>query len=293
MLAAAQESAPDHVVVDLHLGGVSGFDLARTLGEQRTSILVDEDEPDLESLRRNGLQIMVRPRGGAESLAEQIERRLAGEKRLRADVEAVDPSDPAAVRARLLAIVDGDEDALMRAALEDPTTHLLAGSYLRRRRLDEAWLHASANGLGLGVMRIALDGLDALARDPDALRRAELEVAGVLLTELDGCDLPARDAPGEFLVLAPGASAAELGRRAFQLVGETRTLRADGALTVSVGIAHAPHGGDGSAKSVESAADLVARAGDALEAARRAGDGRVCLWQGVQELDESDYRAQG
>lgn len=293
MLAAAQESAPDHVVVDLHLGGVSGFDLARALGEQRTSILVDEDEPDLDALRRNGLQIMVRPRGGAESLADQIERRLAGEQRLRADVEAVDPSDPEAVRTRMLAIVGGDEDALMRAALEDPTTHLLTGSYVRRRRLDEAWLHAAQSGLALGLMRIALDGLDAIARDPDALRRAELDVAGVLLTELDGCDLPARDAPGEFLVLAPGATAADLGRRAFQLVGEARTLRPNAELSVSVGIAHVPNAGGGAPPSIGSAEELVARAGDALDAARRTGDGRVCLWQGAQVLDEADYRARG
>lgn len=289
VVEAAREGTPDLVVVDLHLKGLHGIEVAQSIGPERTSILVDEAEPGIDDLQRMGLEVMVRPKGGAEGLADGIEARLQGVRRLVRAVEAHEAEAPEGRRAALLSAVGGDEENLLRAVLEDEATNLLAAGYLRRRRLEEEWLRSRTTGLGLSAAVIAVNDANAIAErhGDDALREVEQRIAGIMMTELDGTDLPAKDGPGRFLVLMPATTVGQAGERLFGMSEEVSDMVIDGAdgpfrVSVSVGLASAPHDYVGSAE------ELIGRAEEAAGSASRAGAAKVCFWQGVRELRRED-----
>lgn len=289
ILEAARDMGPDWVLVDLHLTGLNGIEVARSLRDQRTSILVDEEEPGLGDLKRLGLEVLVRPRGGAEGLAEDIEKRLNDANRIVEDV--LNLKDARDQKGRLLDIVGGSEEKLLRAALEDPDTHLLSGTYLKAWRVEEEWLRSRMTSAPLSMLVMGLQGkYTELARQHgvDALREVEQRLAGLLLTELSGSDLPAREEPGKFLVLMPGTTAKEAGRRAFSVRGEFSDIQFQGRegtfpMALAMGLAAVPH------RHLHSAGELLGRADEAFACAQRIGQGKVCLWQGVQELNEEDF----
>jgi len=66
LIEAARVRDPDLVVVDLHLGGLHGIEVARSLAGQRASILVDEDEAAISDLKRLGLEVRIRRARGEE-----------------------------------------------------------------------------------------------------------------------------------------------------------------------------------------------------------------------------------
>lgn len=289
MVAVAADASPDLIVVELHLRGLHGIEVARSLSDRRTSILVDEDEPGIADLERMGLEVLVRPKGGAEGLAHDIDARLRAATQMLEDAHGIE--DAAVMRARLLDLVEGDEEQLLRLVLEDPDTHLLSGTFLRKWRLEEEWLRSRGSGSTLSMLAIGFDGGPQSFADRigmDTLRDAEQRLAGILLTELDGSDLPARDGSGRFLVLMPESAPEEAAERAFEVRKAFSGLEFSGRdgpvrVTLSMGLASAPHA------EIESVDDLVQRAEDALSSAERLGAGRVCLWQGVRELREEDY----
>jgi len=293
LIEAARNRVYDLVVVDLHLGGLHGIEVARSLGGQRASILVDEDEAAISDLRRLGLEVLVRPEGGPEELAEGINLRLRGSVRLLEDAKQVEEvGDRRGLRDRLLDLVDGSEERLIRAVLEDPVTHLLNGVYLKNWRVEGEWLRSKNRNAPLSLVRIGIDGgvRDLTPRHgPDALREVEQRLAGLLLTEMDGNDLPAREAIGRFLVLMPETSADSAARRVFAVRREFSEMQFDSArggpfrATLCFGLAAIPH------PHVGSAAELLGRAEEALNSAERLGKSRVCLWQGVRELREEDF----
>lgn len=289
MIAVASDAAPDLIVVELHLRGLHGIEVARSLGDRRTTILVEEDEAGIADLERMGHELLVRPKGGAEGLAEDIHARLHAATRILEDAHGM--GDAAVMRGRLLDLVGGDEERLLHLVLEDPETHLLNGVFLRNWRLEEEWLRSRVAGSTLTVLAIGFDGAPQAFADRlgmDTLRDAERRLAGILLTELAGCDLPARDGSGRFLVLMPESAADEAAERAFEVKRAFAAIEFAGRegpvqVTVSMGLASAPHA------EIDSVDDLVARAEDALASATRLGAGRVCRWQGVHELREEDY----
>jgi GGDEF domain-containing protein/CheY-like chemotaxis protein len=288
-IQAAHDRPPDLVVVDLHLGGLHGIDVARSLEGYRISILVDAEESGALDLRRLGLEVLVRPQGGAEGLAEELDRRVKGTGRILEDLGRLE--DTVSLRGRLLDLVGGDEEKLLRTVLEDPDTHLLSGTYVKTWRVEEEWLRRQASNAPLALLRIALHrgGPEIVRRHgAQALRDVELRLAGLLLSELDGSDLPAREASGRFLVLMPDTSAESAARRAFAVRREFAELEFEGRDApfrpgLCMGLATVPH------PHVESGADLLGRAEEALRSAERLGAGSVCLWKGVQELHEEDY----
>jgi len=296
LIEAARNRVFDLVVVDLHLGGLHGIEVARSLGGQRASILVDEDEAAISDLRRLGLEVLVRPQGGAEGLAEGIDHRLRGSARLFEDVRQFAESNDREqsgdrLRDRLLDLVDGDEERLIRTVLEDPVTHLLSGVYLKNWRVEEEWFRSRNQNAPLALVRIGIDGgaQDLVQRHgAGALREVEQRLAGLLLTELDGTDLPAREAAGRFLVLMPETSAEAAARRTFAVRREFAELEFNSVrggpfrVTLCIGLAAVPH------PHVGSVSELLDRAEEALTAAERLGKSRVCLWQGVRELREED-----
>ena len=231
----------------------------------------DEDEAGVQDLRRLGLELLVRPRGGAEALAETIAQRLKGTERLLADATGLD--DVVGLRGRLLELVEGSEERLLRTVLEDPDTHLLNGTYVKAWRVEEEWLRSRTTQAPLSLLRVGLDGGSSdLARrhGVDALRDVEQRLAGLLLSELSGNDLPAREGNGRFLVLMPDTTADEAARRAFAVRGEFAEFQFQGRggpfqISLCMGLAAIPH------QHVASAADLLTRADEALEAAAAAG----------------------
>ncbi|MBN2492122.1 MAG: diguanylate cyclase [Planctomycetes bacterium] len=290
---AARDRPPDLVVVDLHLGGLHGVDVARMLDGYRTAVLVDEDDAGLGDLRRLGLDVLVRPQGGADGLAEDLETRVKGASRMLEDLGRLE--DVASLRGHLLDLVGGDEDKLVRTVLEDPDTHLLSAAYVKRWRVEEEWLRCRTAGRPLAVLRIGLHGggPEIVRRHgAQALRDIELRLAGLLLSELDGSDLPAREGSGRFVVLMPDTAPEAAARRAFVVQRELAELEFEGRqgplrAGVCMGLAASPD------PHLESAADFLGRAEEALRAAERLGTGRVCLWKGVEELREEDYRGAG
>jgi len=287
---AARGNGPDMVVVDLHLAGLHGIEVAHSLDTIRTSILVDEEEPGIQDLKRLGLEVLVRPKGGAEGLAEDIETRLNRTGRILEDVASLEPV--ADLKTRLLEIVDGSEEKLLRTVLEDPVTHLLSGTYVKTWRVEEEWLRGRMAKLPLSLLIMELDGgfKELLRRHGvEAMKEVEQRLAGLLLSELEGTDLPARERPGKYIILMPDTTAKEAGRRAFAVRGELDEIEFQGrggpfSVSLSIGLAAVPH------PHVSSAAELLSRAEEALASAQRIGQGKVCLWQGVQELREADFQ---
>ena len=90
----------------------------------------------------------------------------------------------------------------------------------------------------LGVMRVAIDGYDRL--DAEAARGVARSVANTLREEIDFGEAIVRRTAEEFVVLLAGRSAAEtraLGERICTEMQRHPLPGADGALTVSVGVA--------------------------------------------------------
>lgn len=271
-VAAAAREEPRLVVVDLHLPDLHGIEVARALPDRRTVVLVDPDERALPDLRRLGLEVLVRVPEGPEGLAGLIDRRLGGPSRLAAAVAA--ERDTAALRARALELVGGDEDRLLRLVLEDPLTHLLTAAYLRRR-LEEEWVRHRSDGAPLAVVAGRLGG----GKNEPPPPAAEARLAGILLTELGGTALAGREGPGRVLVVLPGCDREAGARTARGLLAAARG-GLEGAGPLALGVAAVPD------PLVRDAAGLVQAAETALGAAWRAGGGKVFRWVGVEEVGE-------
>jgi diguanylate cyclase (GGDEF)-like protein len=275
-----RKSKPFIVVAEAMIPDGSGFELARRLRaaedteDVKIVLTIDEGDPyTLSRAEMAGLDgVLIRP-FTPEALVARV-RALQAEESL---------APPRAARGPELApILDALES---RARAENPLlpqlTDAITGlwnAHYTTLKLGEEFKKARRFNVPLACVVLALDDSPWEAGgDDDARRQILSEVAGLLLCESRDIDHLARTEGERFLLLLPhtdehGAVAmmtrvvAAIEKRQFLPPGRTRPL------TASAGIAGF------SAEGLTGPDDLVARATDALNRARRFGGNRVETW---------------
>jgi diguanylate cyclase (GGDEF)-like protein len=180
------------------------------------------------------------------------------------------------------------ESARLRDQLQDiAITDKLTGLRNRRlfdERLADEILRATRYGKQLSLLLLDIDDFKRIndTRGHPAGDRVLQSLGRSLPGQLRQIDLAARYGGEEFAIVLPETDAigAKLvGDRIRRMVADTPVSLADGGeinLTVSVGVACFPLGGDG-------AESLVEHADKALYAAKRAGKNRVRLYSEIPE----------
>jgi diguanylate cyclase (GGDEF)-like protein len=180
------------------------------------------------------------------------------------------------------------ESARLRDQLQDlAITDKLTGLRNRRlfdERLAEEILRATRYGKQLSLLLLDIDDFKRIndTRGHAAGDRVLQSLGRSLPGQLRQIDLAARYGGEEFAIVLPETDAigAKLvGERIRRMVADTPVSLADGGeinLTVSVGVACFPLGGD-------CAESLVEHADKALYAAKRAGKNRVRLYSEIPE----------
>lgn len=173
-------------------------------------------------------------------------------------------------------------DELALAADTDPLTGLLNRRSFDPRlrvlvdRAAERQLPLSLVIVDIDHFKVLNDTYGHLVGD-DALRA----LARVLVASSRDGDLVARIGGEEFVVALPGASSTAARRYAERVAGELEALSAGGAyvLAVSAGVC-------GLSDDAADATTLLARADEALYAAKAGGRCRVAWWDGVIEVGD-------
>ena len=253
-LRHAQDTAPDLVLLDVNLPGMSGFDTATHLRRSTTTrgvpILflsgVDDLPARVRDVRLEQVDFMPKPFSLDELLA-RIQQAL-GQHRARQSLQ-----------------VAADHDELTG----------LGNLRLLRRRLASERARFVRYGHPMSIAMVDVDKLKALndERGHVAGSNALRAIANVLRREARDTDLVVRYGGDEFVALLPHTGLADarvFGKRVMLAVAALAAE--DLPVTVSVGVASLtnPH-------TLESDEDLLRRADRAAYRAKEAGGNRVCV----------------
>ncbi len=276
-LECALQRLPQLVLTDVHVPGLDGLELCRTLrrSEQtrRTYVVAMTRRDDADE------QITAFAAGVNDTVARPIDHRLLA-ARLRA----------AAFVIRLQEQADRDQTQLQRTlaewgkltrrlehmALEDQLTGL-PNRRSGLQQLDKEWARTGREDTGLMVMIGDIDHFKCVNDEHghDAGDLVLRETAHVLQRTMRKSDTVCRFGGEEFLVICPGADLAvalELGDRLRAAVEHNQidTPEFCSSVTVSIGVA-----ARGSRHA--SPKDLIREADEALYAAKDAGRNKVCI----------------
>jgi two-component system cell cycle response regulator len=253
-LRQAQDTAPDLVLLDVNLPGMSGFDTATHL-RQRTStrgvpILFLSAANDLPArvrdVRLEQVDFMPKPFSLDELLA-RVQQAL-GQHRARQTLQ-----------------VAADHDELTG----------LGNLRLLRRRIANERARFVRYGHPLSIAMVDVDKLKALndERGHVAGSNALRAIASVLRREARDTDLVVRYGGDEFVALLPHTALADARVFGKRVMLEVAALAATGVpVTVSVGVASLTN-----LHTLESDEDLLRRADRAAYRAKEAGGNRVCV----------------
>jgi diguanylate cyclase (GGDEF)-like protein len=164
------------------------------------------------------------------------------------------------------------EDALQRASATDPLTGLWNRRHFHARLAEEV-ARASRNGEPLALLMIDLDRLKTIndRSGHGAGDRALRRVASALRRTCRATDVAARYGGDEFIVLAPGASAAQAMELAERIRAAARKDDPVCPISVSIGITDLDRAGALTGEALRDSADR------ALYAAKSAGRDRATL----------------
>jgi diguanylate cyclase (GGDEF)-like protein len=258
-LAAAKREKPDLVLLDVDMPDLSGFDVCRALKADADLCMIPV--------------VFLSGSGTAEDKVRGL------------DLGAIDfvtkPFDAFELRARVRAALRTKrlQDLLIEHAHVDPLTGLPNRRALMVR-LQQEWARIQRHG---GTLSLVMGDIDRFKKINDAYGhsigdKVLQEVAQVLAGQCRQIDLPARYGGEEFAILVPDETAARAVRLAERCREGIENIRVPAGAeivrtTASFGVADAT--------GLPSADALIARADEALYAAKDAGRNTVELVAGV------------
>jgi diguanylate cyclase (GGDEF)-like protein len=276
-LRLARESAPDLILLDAEMPGMSGFELLKTLKAQ--SSLADVPVIFITSHIEAGFEVSALDMGAADFIAKPLK------------------SSRVLARVRTQLRVKHMADELRRNATTDALTGVA-----NRRQFDESlereWLRARRSGDPVALLMIDVDHFK-LYNDLYGHPKGDVCLRHVAQALLSACkrpaDLVARYGGEEFMILlpqTPRCGAQRIAQQVLDAVAALGIFHEDSQTThyvsVSVGIACL----DDASASRENgshalrASDLVQAADKALYSAKQAGRGQAKL-RDITDADTS------
>jgi diguanylate cyclase (GGDEF)-like protein len=219
-LAAARNSPPDLILLDIMMPSLSGYDVCMQLkDDDRTRDIpvifmsaLDDVFDKVKAFTAGGVDYITKPFQSAEVVARvkthldlQNMRRCLEEQNRR---------------------LQQAEEALRREAIRDPLTDLYNRRYMEESLKREV-LRAKRNHIPVGIMMCDIDHFKMLNdTHGHAAGDAVLQALGSLLQDsIRGGDIACRYGGEEFLLLLPDADAQETKGRADSLLSRIKALR--------------------------------------------------------------------
>jgi diguanylate cyclase (GGDEF)-like protein len=267
-LRLARDSAPDLILLDAEMPGMSGFELLRTLKAE--SSLADVPVIFITSHSEAGFEVSALDMGAADFIAKPLK------------------SSRVLARVRTQLRMKHMADELRRTATTDSLTGVA-----NRRQFDESlereWLRARRSGDPVSLLMIDVDHFK-LYNDRYGHPKGDVCLRHVTQALLSACkgqaDLVARYGGEEFVILLPQTPRHGAQRMAQQVLDEVAAfgifhedLQTTHYVSVSVGVAcfdDASACWEDNSHAVR-ASDLVQAADKALYSAKQAGRGQAKL----------------
>jgi diguanylate cyclase (GGDEF)-like protein len=275
-LRLARDSAPDLILLDAEMPGMSGFELLRTLKAE--SSLADVPVIFITSHTEAGFEVSALDMGAADFIAKPLK------------------SSKVLARVRTQLRVKHLADELRRTATTDALTGIA-----NRRQFDESlgreWLRAQRSGDPVSLLMIDVDHFK-LYNDLYGHPKGDICLQHVTQALLSACkrpaDLVARYGGEEFIILlpyTPRQGAQHMAQKVLETVAAFGIFHEDSAtthyVTVSVGIAcyddvstcwvNPPLQHRDDMNTRRSAGNLILAADQALYSAKRAGRAQAKL----------------
>ena len=268
-LRLARDSAPDLILLDAEMPGMSGFELLKMLKTE--SSLADVPVIFITSHNEAGFEVSALDMGAADFIAKPLK------------------SSRVLARVKTQLRVKHMADELRRTATTDALTGVA-----NRRQFDESlereWLRARRSGEPVSLLMIDVDHFK-LYNDLYGHPKGDVCLKHVAQTLLSACKRPgdfvARYGGEEFMILLPKTpreGAQHIARQVLDAVAAFGIFHEESQTThyvsVSVGIACFD---DASARWADDAhalraSDLIQAADKALYSAKRAGRAQAKLW---------------